>query len=1345
MAASDYFDSKPDKKCFTRLYFESETAHISSIELRTDQSLLFTLKATQTSVFTIRLNKYDLRDMPHFTGTAIEYKIKDASHPTVQDVPNGRQYTYRQIPPRIAGTDSAPVEHFDNMDVILTFLTPDTPEPGWITFDISFNVPALPASYFAWEIVIIYPELCFNNTDLSNYYLLNPTGMFGDFVTMATPVPNLPPPSSLMPVQFAALCKAVPDILSVGRMLLSGFALAGDDTLGHWKQLFYNSNKTTTSLSLMTQGSIHLNGATYVKPERFRLSAGDEFGFGGARMRYRIRAFDIESGPNGAPPDWYDVADIYRKWVKASQPTFYTKRLSPRHEQAPMDSMSPHTLISNYGMDAQIEANLNERLRRQLEIHPIKLAEDGYRPDTPGNTNESLQELLFRHLEQFNLWRNWEDLGSPSATIKLSSAPAVASNRLDVFVSATDNPATGNPIWHKYWDRTDWSEWVNMGGWAHSAPAAVASGNRLDVFVRGKDVDGKYCVYQKYWDGTKWSGWIGLGRPSTLEVTSAPAVASSAEGRMDLFVRAGTAMWHKLWVAGAGWSEWENLGGYLTSAPAAISRLPNRIDCFVIGGQNILYWKFRSGNAWSAWYSLDKIGTPRPFTITSNLSVASWGPNRLDVLARDERGALWQRTWNDHWGEWKRVGGSFKEGPGAFSWGPNRLDVFARSANDRLLHTGSYPIAQLEAQIWGFERGGLYRYLGGFPPATNAISGKPDKFQKAMQELSNHQVQPIITTDPLNALWDQRRFGGHIINGAEAIPYPFPSAFNYDPPNAQSCVKTTGKDLTERFDSNRVFLTSPCTNGQLYGNQEAQVYESSQILFPHQKRWKDVEWLNPKANNRFYPWWWVWTCPTPEIESLYLNNWLTRGVFSFGVKLIEFMQRHYSMFFCYDANHTHLVAPPAGLPYKNVIGQGAWNIKRMQQLLEKTRERGLAVNNSFMIVYEHIVPEPLIPYVDEFYEHETSSLEVYRRNAQPDAWATTRQVPLFQFIYSELLSEKMNLADCRPHEHPGYREKRKATTGPPSFMLDASRDNDSEKFNFDDWRSESQNYFQQNFDVADYGVAPKGYNTKGGVTYSYSRCVQNVFNLRSEIVRLGMAAVRGERILLHSTWFEKPLDSDGVPHNGPHDYDLEVINMAVRAALLQMKFAQFFRGGRMLGETTITSVNKSLWYWRAHRRNFIDVPELVRKLYTDTEIDGPSPLKLLILDYISRGTDQRQVTPYGKYPYQPHEEHEKVNAEKFSTVKIHHMIWQKDFQATGPQALYIFANVGNDIDNVAFTYTRGLDYSGNWKKTVRVFDGDPAAYPYGRVTERATSVAPGQTQTINIAARSLVAVQVFKQ
>src|SRR3569833_2919476 len=95
---------------------------------------------------------------------------------------------------------------------------------------------------------------------------------------------------------------------------------------------------------------------------------------------------------------------------------------------------------------------------------------------------------------------------------------------------------------------------------------------------------------------TAWSGFENLGGTAT----SAPAVASWADGRLDVFVRGtDSALWHR-WYSG-GWSGWENLGGTLTSAPAVTSWGANRLDVFARDTGSRLVHKWRNGTSWSGW------------------------------------------------------------------------------------------------------------------------------------------------------------------------------------------------------------------------------------------------------------------------------------------------------------------------------------------------------------------------------------------------------------------------------------------------------------------------------------------------------------------------------------------------------------------------------------------------------------------------------------------------------------------------------------------------------------------------------------------------------------------------
>jgi hypothetical protein len=148
------------------------------------------------------------------------------------------------------------------------------------------------------------------------------------------------------------------------------------------------------------------------------------------------------------------------------------------------------------------------------------------------------------------------------------------------------------------------------------------------------------------------------------------------------------------------------------------------------------------------------------------------------------------------------------------------------------------------------------------------------------------------------------------------------------------------------------------------------------------------------------------------------------------------------------------------------------------------------------------------------------------------------------------------------------------------------------------WHLECTNYFNDNYEIVNHGIAAKDYPTNSGEgkppgAYTFNQCIQSGFNLWSYIFRYGMAAVVGERIYLLSTFLEEP-----------SEYNAEAINMAVRAAHMQMRFRNFYRGGYMIGQAQIISGNKAVWAWRVGRRQFNDVAPLVNALYTKDEIEG---------------------------------------------------------------------------------------------------------------------------------------------
>jgi Concanavalin A-like lectin/glucanases superfamily/Repeat of unknown function (DUF346) len=271
-------------------------------------------------------------------------------------------------------------------------------------------------------------------------------------------------------------------------------------------------------------------------------------------------------------------------------------------------------------------------------------------------------------------WSPWSNIGDP-----LSVAPAVtsfASNRLDVFARGENDH-----LWQKSWNGTAWGPWKEVaGGRLTSSPCAVAWAIPplrievdLHVFVRGFE---NKLAHKRAVLGQIWTEWEDLGG----KLASAPAVASWALGRLDVFAKGENGhLMHKRWN-GDDWSEWRDLGGRLTSAPAAVSWGPNRIDVFVRGHDLQLAHKRWNGEEWSEWRDLGG-------NLTSSPAVASWGPNRLDVFARGEDSHLKHKRWNgEDWSEWRDLGGRLTSAPGAVSWGLNRIDVLVRGHDYQLAH-----------------------------------------------------------------------------------------------------------------------------------------------------------------------------------------------------------------------------------------------------------------------------------------------------------------------------------------------------------------------------------------------------------------------------------------------------------------------------------------------------------------------------------------------------------------------------------------------------------------------------------------------------------------------------------
>jgi hypothetical protein len=335
-------------------------------------------------------------------------------------------------------------------------------------------------------------------------------------------------------------------------------------------------------------------------------------------------------------------------------------------------------------------------------------------------------------------WSQWASLGGELAP---GTSPAISSrgrDRLDVFVTGTDQH-----LWRNYWEGPKWSGWKDHGGLLGSSPSAVSWGmdrDRIDIFAQGKDVSAGYSFnlcWHMGWNGKEWFDWKNEGLPLSFgEMAPTPAITSWGLMNLHMFISGGklyfedpeeeqestagriaaavlsfgltelgraigsdpnikvaplpksthvlaapAPLWHSSWN-GTGWSAVENLGGELTSSPAAVSWGPNRIDVFARSKNSYLLHQYWTGSAWSGWKIIKNL------KFFGNPAVVSLGPNLLDVFVTGNNNHLMHMTWNgSNWSSWEDLGGELTSSPAAVAWDSDRIDVVACGTDGHIYHT----------------------------------------------------------------------------------------------------------------------------------------------------------------------------------------------------------------------------------------------------------------------------------------------------------------------------------------------------------------------------------------------------------------------------------------------------------------------------------------------------------------------------------------------------------------------------------------------------------------------------------------------------------------------------------
>ena len=220
----------------------------------------------------------------------------------------------------------------------------------------------------------------------------------------------------------------------------------------------------------------------------------------------------------------------------------------------------------------------------------------------------------------------------------------------------------------------NWAGLPEFAGAVTGAPAVASwAPGRLDVFVRRPDKK----LYTQFWNGSGWSSLTPIG---TQPMVGSPVAVSYGANRLAVFFRRTDNMLHvATWNSSGEWNDID-LGGPIIGTPAAISWSDDNVDVFARGADGALKTASLHAGVWS---SISSLGTEKFY---GNPAVASWGAGRLDVFVRGTDGALWTKSWNGwQWSGYTQLGTQqFLGDPAAVSWGPNRIDVVVRGMDARL-------------------------------------------------------------------------------------------------------------------------------------------------------------------------------------------------------------------------------------------------------------------------------------------------------------------------------------------------------------------------------------------------------------------------------------------------------------------------------------------------------------------------------------------------------------------------------------------------------------------------------------------------------------------------------------
>ncbi len=271
-----------------------------------------------------------------------------------------------------------------------------------------------------------------------------------------------------------------------------------------------------------------------------------------------------------------------------------------------------------------------------------------------------------------------------------------ADKRLEVFavgVSAGSSSTTRIALLH-IWQtaiNNGWSDWKSHGEltaelkfWSSPAIAPSADG-RLELFMI---YGGTLRHIWQTAPNNGWSDWKSHGAPTGVLFGYRPALAASADGRLELFVVGNDGvLWH-IWQTAPnnGWSDWTSHGSPAGSGgldlPCVIAPSKDgRLEVFCIGKDGQLWhiWQTAPSNGWSDWTSHGKPPGVDLEPVVPTVAPSADGRLELFVIGKDKAlWHIWQTVPNNGWSDWTSHGS-----PPGVKIEPNGPEV-AASADGRL-------------------------------------------------------------------------------------------------------------------------------------------------------------------------------------------------------------------------------------------------------------------------------------------------------------------------------------------------------------------------------------------------------------------------------------------------------------------------------------------------------------------------------------------------------------------------------------------------------------------------------------------------------------------------------------